>query len=181
MSGQMQFNPYQQGPPLGLPGPQYHAQSHPHLGPGSLDSLAGLGIGGTSSSLASQPSQAKVKMICSVAGHFNQTASGRGATYEGGETRLISVPNFCCYQELLEALQRLTDTMTLSHNSGTAQLIKYQLPGGNTFIDVLNDEDVTNMFEEWADYVQSEGKTTSKLHIFEDRLRMPSSARTADR
>lgn len=58
-------------------------------------------------------------MICSVAGHFNQTASGRGATYEGGETRLISVPNFCCYQELLEALQRLTDTMTLSHNSGT--------------------------------------------------------------
>ena len=62
-----------------------------------------------------------------------------------------------------------------------AQLIKYQLPGGNTFIDVLNDEDVTNMFEEWADYVQSEGKTTSKLHIFEDCLRMPSSARTADR
>lgn len=61
MSGHMQFNPYQQGPPLGLPGPQYHAQSHPHLGPGSLDSLAGLGIGGTSSSLASQPSQAKVQ------------------------------------------------------------------------------------------------------------------------
>ena len=58
-------------------------------------------------------------MICSVAGHFNQTASGRGTSYEGGETRLISVPNFCCYQELTEALQRLTDTMTLSHNSGT--------------------------------------------------------------
>ena len=58
-------------------------------------------------------------MICSVAGHFNQNASGRGSTYEGGETRLISVPNFCCYQELTEALQRLTDTMTLSHNSGT--------------------------------------------------------------
>ena len=60
-------------------------------------------------------------MICSVAGHFNQTASGRGSTYEGGETRLISVPNFCCYQELTEALQRLTDTMTLSHNSGTVR------------------------------------------------------------
>ena len=61
MSGQMQYNPYQQRPPLGLPGPQYHGQPHPHLGPGSLDSLAGLGIGGTSSSLASQASQAKVQ------------------------------------------------------------------------------------------------------------------------
>ena len=72
-------------------------------------------------------------MICSVAGHFIQTASGRGATYEGGETRLISVPNFCCYQELMEALQRLTDTMTLSHNSGTVSCVrpgKRRLLGG---------------------------------------------------
>ena len=32
---------------------------------------------------------------------------GGGLEYEGGETRLVQVPNFCHHQELLEALERL--------------------------------------------------------------------------
>lgn len=35
---------------------------------------------------------------------------GGGLEYQGGETRLIQVPNFCRYSELLEALERLAGT-----------------------------------------------------------------------
>ena len=48
---------------------------------------------------------------------------------------------------------------------------KYQLPGSNcTYVDLVDDEDVKLMFDEWADWLQEEGKASrnAKLHIYID-------------
>lgn len=48
---------------------------------------------------------------------------------------------------------------------------KYQLPGStNMYVDLVDDEDVKLMFDEWADYLEAEGKNarTAKLHIYID-------------
>ena len=48
---------------------------------------------------------------------------------------------------------------------------KYQLPGSTcTYIDLVDDEDVKLMFDEWAAWLQEEGKATrtAKLHVFID-------------
>ena len=48
---------------------------------------------------------------------------------------------------------------------------KYQLPGSsNLYVDLIDDEDVKLMFDEWADYLAEEGKVSrnAKLHIYMD-------------
>lgn len=48
---------------------------------------------------------------------------------------------------------------------------KYQLPGSNcTYVDLVDDEDVKLMFDEWADWLREEGKASrnAKLHVFID-------------
>ena len=48
---------------------------------------------------------------------------------------------------------------------------KYQLPGSNcTYVDLVDDEDVKLMFDEWADWLQEEGKASrnAKLHVYID-------------
>ena len=48
---------------------------------------------------------------------------------------------------------------------------KYQLPGSNnTYVDLVDDEDVKLMFDEWADWLQDEGKGSrnAKLHVYID-------------
>lgn len=49
--------------------------------------------------------------------------------------------------------------------------LKYQLPGSNNlYVDLVDDEDVKLMFDEWADYLAEEGKASrnAKLHIYID-------------
>ena len=41
----------------------------------------------------------QVRVVCSSGGHFARQASG-GLEYEGGETRLVSVANFCSLADL---------------------------------------------------------------------------------
>ena len=56
----------------------------------------------------------QVKAVCSSGGHFVKLDKG-ALEYEGGETRLVQIPNFCQHQELLEALERLAG---FGHSSG---------------------------------------------------------------
>jgi len=42
---------------------------------------------------------AQVRVVCSSGGHFARQASGN-LEYEGGETRLVSVANFCSLADL---------------------------------------------------------------------------------
>lgn len=48
----------------------------------------------------------QVRVVCSSGGHFARQASGK-EEYEGGETRLVSVANFCSLADLQEALERV--------------------------------------------------------------------------
>ncbi|KAL3149146.1 hypothetical protein ABBQ32_001981 [Trebouxia sp. C0010 RCD-2024] len=134
-------------------------------------------------SLASLSTQHKVKMLCSSGGHFGKVPGG-GLEYQGGETRLVSVSNYCHMQELQDALHRVSQTMRLdlSSSSGTISNTKYQLPGSAcTYIDLVDDEDVKLMFDEWAAWMQEEGKATraAKLHVFIDWQSSSTSKRSA--
>ena len=47
--------------------------------------------------------------------------------------------------------------------------LRFQLPSEpNTYVDLVDDEDVTLMFDEWADYVSGGRHSSAKLHIFVD-------------
>lgn len=52
----------------------------------------------------------QVKVICSSGGRFMRTAGG-GFEYEGGETRLVGITNFCSYRTLVDSLERVTGTV----------------------------------------------------------------------
>lgn len=57
-----------------------------------------------------------------------KSASG-GMDYEGGETRMISIPNYCTHAELLEALERVTTQQTsTSSSSGSVSFQRFILP-----------------------------------------------------
>ena len=67
----------------------------------------------------------QVKVICSSGGHFMRTASG-SFEYEGGETRLVSVANFCSFRVLLDALERITGIGNMSGSSaGSQDLVRF--------------------------------------------------------
>ena len=60
---------------------------------------------------------------------------------------------------------------------------KYQLPGSNNlYVDLVDDEDVKLMFDEWAEYLEAEGKgaRSAKLHIYIDYQSSSSKRTTAD-
>ncbi len=64
----------------------------------------------------------QVKAVCSSGGHFMKLTGG-SFEYQGGETRLISVPNFCRYQDLLESLERLAGSAAGS-TSGSSSSVR---------------------------------------------------------
>lgn len=50
--------------------------------------------------------------------------------------------------------------------------LKYELPGSaGTFIDLLNDSDIQNMWEAWQEHVMT-GKLTYKLKLFVEQVSM---------
>lgn len=50
-----------------------------------------------------------------------------------------------------------------------APSLRFQLPSEpNTYVDLVDDEDVQLMFDEWADYTSNGRHSTAKLHIFVD-------------
>ncbi|KAK9835331.1 hypothetical protein WJX81_003108 [Elliptochloris bilobata] len=122
---------------------------------------------------------AKVRVVCSSGGHFSRQASGN-LEYEGGETRLVSVANFCSLADLQEALERVAAARQgaggaagadiLSGSSTDSTLVphlKYQLPSEpHMYVDLVDDEDVQLMFDEWADFAASNRGSSYKLHIF---------------
>lgn len=108
-----------------------------------------------------------VKVVCSSGGSFIKLSTGTWE-YEGGETRLVGLPLGGSYQTLLDALERIT--APLSESSGRSALVppqvKYRLPSDPTvWVDVVDDEDVQLMFDEWVEFCNSQ-HTSAKLHVF---------------
>ncbi|KAK9820412.1 hypothetical protein WJX72_010037 [[Myrmecia] bisecta] len=112
----------------------------------------------------------KVKIICSSGGTFVKLPTG-GYEYQGGETRLISVENFCAFSTLRASLDRVTGCLGCNNSGGsdTQSLpIKYQLPSNpSVYVDLVDDVDVTLMFDEWQEYMSTQkGNASAKLHIY---------------
>lgn len=65
--------------------------------------------------------------MCSSGGHFVKL-SGGGCEYQGGETRLVQVPNFCRFADLLNALERITSSAAASSSASSEQVVRTTLP-----------------------------------------------------
>lgn len=93
--------------------------------------------------------------------HFRCWASMQGFHCNPADLHCTST---CSWQNHAAAANKL---LTLVQVANT----KYQLPGSNnTFVDLVDDEDVKLMFDEWAEYLAELGKAArnAKLHIYVD-------------
>ncbi|KAK9903274.1 hypothetical protein WJX75_001673 [Coccomyxa subellipsoidea] len=121
-----------------------------------------------SSSLESKPST-KVRVVCSSNGNFIRQPGGH-FEYEGGDTRLVSVSNWFTLASLKEAMERVVVRPASSRSQSgppDAMDLKYQLPSDPTvYVDLLDDEDVQLMFDEWADFAAQHKGTSYKLHVY---------------
>ncbi|PRW58530.1 alternative oxidase [Chlorella sorokiniana] len=117
-----------------------------------------------------------VKVVVSSGGCFLRLPSGAWE-YEGGETRLVSLPFHSDYQGLLEALERTCAPLGCAGGGGSdsasdaaprtfAPQLKYRLPSDpSVWCDLLDDEDVTLMWDELDEH-RSGGIAPVKLHLF---------------
>eukprot|EP00884_Botryococcus_braunii_P006022 jgi/Botrbrau1/15420/Bobra.43_2s0046.1 len=115
----------------------------PERHPPSLYTTAGPVLGASSQrAVAMQQSHGwggapfKLKVICSSGGHFVRNANG-APEYAGGETRLVSVTNFCNYNELRDSVERLcsehqkkqqTEDRVSSSSAGSDHAIPVLMP-----------------------------------------------------
>lgn len=94
----------------------------------------------------------QVKAVCSSGGHFVKLTGG-GLEYQGGETRLIQVPNFCRYSELLESLERLAGNIAGSSSGSSSSVSSTRLlpwPMIGLLLEVLFTQIVTSFRASWT-------------------------------
>ena len=102
--------------------------------------------------------QRRVKFLCSFGGSILPRPLDGKLRYVGGETRIVSVPRDVSYEELMFRMRDLFDG---------AWSLKYQQPEEDldALISVVNDDDVTNMMEEY-DKLGVGGDGFTRLRIF---------------
>ncbi|XP_057967713.1 uncharacterized protein LOC131157513 [Malania oleifera] len=120
-----------------------------------------------SSALASAPSSnpgsndenPRVKFLCSFSGSIMPRPQDGKLRYVGGETRIVSLPRDVSYEELMVRMRELYDGATL---------LKYQQPDEDldALVSVVNDDDVTNMMEEYDKLGSGDGFTRLRIFLF---------------
>ncbi|KAE9613868.1 hypothetical protein Lal_00015968 [Lupinus albus] len=98
---------------------------------------------------------AKLRLMCSYAGHIMPRPHDKSLSYVGGETRIVAVDRHTSLKDLC---------LRLSHSllHGRAFTLKYQLPNEelDNLITVTTDEDLGNMVEE------HDRLASSRLRVF---------------
>lgn len=131
----------------------------------SPDSAAAAAAAAYSSFSASLPALVtapdelrRVKFLCSFGGSILPRPLDGKLRYVGGETRIVSVPRDVTYDELMGRMRELFEG---------AWSLKYQQPEEDldALISVVNDDDVTNMMEEY-DKLGAGGDGFTRLRIF---------------
>ncbi|KAL2331026.1 hypothetical protein Fmac_018607 [Flemingia macrophylla] len=112
---------------------------------------------GTASSIGSESTSMKMKVLCSFGGRILPRPSDGKLRYVGGETRIISIRRDIRFQELMQRTRSIYNEV---------HVIKYQLPGEDldALVSVSSDEDLRNMMEECHDL--QVGRGSSKLRMF---------------
>lgn len=130
-------------------------QQHYHLVEYSMDSPTT-----TPGSLpSSNDENPRVKFLCSFSGSILPRPQDGKLRYVGGETRIVSVPRDITYEELMAKMRELYDG---------AAILKYQQPDEDldALVSVVNDDDVTNMMEEYDKVGSGDGFTRLRIFLF---------------
>ncbi|KAL3819539.1 hypothetical protein ACJIZ3_005444 [Penstemon smallii] len=101
----------------------------------------------------------RVKFLCSFSGNILPRPQDGKLRYVGGETRIVSVPREISYQELMCKMRELYEGTTV---------LKYQQPDEDldALVSVVNDDDVTNMMEEYDKLGSGDGFTRLRIFLF---------------
>ncbi|KAK9931852.1 hypothetical protein M0R45_019108 [Rubus argutus] len=122
----------------------------PHFGSNSTH--------GTSSPVLNEENP-RVKFLCSFSGSILPRPQDGKLRYVGGETRIVSVPRDIKYEELMSKMRELYEG---------AAVLKYQQPDEDldALVSVVNDDDVTNMMEEYDKLGSGDGFTRLRIFLF---------------
>lgn len=101
----------------------------------------------------------RVKFLCSFSGNILPRPQDGKLRYVGGETRIVSVQRDITYEELMGKMKELYEGVTV---------LKYQQPDEDldALVSVVNDDDVTNMMEEYDKLGSGEGFTRLRIFLF---------------
>ncbi|CAI0394018.1 unnamed protein product [Linum tenue] len=101
----------------------------------------------------------RVKFLCSFLGSIMPRPQDGKLRYVGGETRIVSLPREIGYEELMSKMRELYEG---------AALLKYQQPDEDldALVSVVNDDDVTNMMEEYEKLGSGDGFTRLRIFLF---------------
>ncbi|XP_043708770.1 uncharacterized protein LOC122658001 [Telopea speciosissima] len=113
----------------------------------------------TQQSPGSNEESPRVKFLCSFGGSILPRPQDGKLRYIGGETRIVSLPREITYEELMARMRELFDG---------AALLKYQQPDEDldALVSVVNDDDVTNMMEEYDKLGAGDGFTRLRMFLF---------------
>lgn len=101
----------------------------------------------------------RFKFLCSFGGSILPRPHDGKLRYVGGETRIVSVPRDITYEELMAKMRELFEG---------AMILKYQQPDEDldALVSVVNDDDVTNMMEEYDKLGAGDGFTRLRIFLF---------------
>ncbi|XP_010536927.1 PREDICTED: uncharacterized protein LOC104811805 [Tarenaya hassleriana] len=130
-----------------------------HPGRSTMDSGSVNSPSVSSPTTSSNEEPPRVKFLCSFLGNILPRPQDGKLRYVGGETRIVSVPRDIKYEELMNKMRELYDGDTV---------LKYQQPDEDldALVSVVNDDDVTNMMEEYDKLDSGDGFTRLRIFLF---------------
>ncbi|KAK9076824.1 hypothetical protein SSX86_005158 [Deinandra increscens subsp. villosa] len=104
-------------------------------------------------------SVSRLKFLVSFNGSILPRPQDGKLRYVGGETRIVSVTRDIGFEQLMEKMTKLFDGATV---------LKYQQPDEDldALVSVVNDDDVTNMMEEYEKLGSGDGFTRLRIFLF---------------
>ncbi|CAI9779641.1 unnamed protein product [Fraxinus pennsylvanica] len=111
------------------------------------------------SARSSNDENPRVKFLCSFSGSILPRPHDGKLRYVGGDTRIVSVPRDISYEDLMGRMRDLFEGATM---------LKYQQPEEDldALVSVVNDDDVTNMMEEYDKLGSGDGITRLRIFLF---------------
>ncbi|KAL7093161.1 hypothetical protein ACP275_11G025800 [Erythranthe tilingii] len=109
--------------------------------------------------LSSSDESLRVKFLCSFSGSILPRPQDGKLRYVGGETRIVSVQRDITYEDLMGKMRELYEGVTV---------LKYQQPDEDldALVSIVNDDDVTNMMEEYDKLGSGDGFTRLRMFLF---------------
>ncbi|KDP43823.1 hypothetical protein JCGZ_23031 [Jatropha curcas] len=137
------------------------SQQNPRQALHLMDNTSSLTYSTSGSNLGShdETTTPRVKLLCSFLGSIMPRPQDGKLRYVGGETRIVSLHRDIGYEELMNKMRELYEG---------AAVLKYQQPDEDldALVSVVNDDDVTNMMEEYEKLGYGDGFTRLRIFLF---------------